>query len=348
MRSTPRIVANIQTGKRTRWIWRRLLLPGVVLSFACSETRGGNRESESAAGADAGNPEDSDAGSGGTLPSGLLPPLPSVPVGGSGGLSGAPVSPEPEPQTQPAEPDTPASGGGPSVEPLPSNIALPLRYLRAEPDTRLVIELDAVPGLEPRAASEAVILRRFRPLLDKPDGIEIVHDDEIPPSDEDTVWTDEALAELAQEMFDDDSAPGTVSMHVMFLDGTYASESGSTLGVAWGSRFVAMFKNVIEGSCGGLALLPGLEDEACVVSESGVWSHEIGHVLGLVNNGIEMQTPYEDKEHPHHDASEGCLMYWAYDGPSFVDTAIARLASGEAEIEFCENNLNDLAAAREQ
>jgi hypothetical protein len=272
-------------------------------------------------------------------------------------------TPEPSPPAEPSEPDAsepepsepaepPASDPGPS-EPAPpsepvASLPLPLRYLRAEPDSRLVVEIDSVPGMEPRGGSEVDFIERFTPLLDKPDGIEMKHDDAIESRGADYVWSDAEMRELTNDVFDDDEPAGTVSVHVMFLDGSYQSpDGGVVLGVAWANRYIAMFSDVINDSCAGLpGLLGGLEQDACQTAEFGIWSHEMGHVLGLVNNGIEMQRDYEDSEHPHHDMTEGCLMYWAYDGPSFVDATFERLSNGRADIDFCEDALNDMTAAR--
>ncbi len=235
----------------------------------------------------------------------------------------------------------------PSVE--PDSLSLPERYISSRSDTRLVFEIDSVPGMQPRAQSEQDLIARFSALLDKPDGIEIRHDDSLESRGEDYVWTDDELFALAPDVFDDDEPSGTVTIHVMFLDGSYASDSGGTvLGVAWRNRHIAMFTQTIDRSCSQVPLLGGLSDEACRASEYGVWSHEVGHVLGLVNAGLPMQTDHEDAEHPKHDAQQGCLMYWAYDGPSFVDTTITRLGAGQQEIDFCEPSLDDIRAVRQR
>lgn len=271
------------------------------------------------------------------------------------------ILPEPQPNGDDSAPSADDDG---ALEPVPADdpqpdpqsqptpglqLSLPERYIARKQDTRLMIEIDSVSGMEPRRQSEQDIVERFSALLDKPDGVEIEHDDAIESRGADYRWTDDELFELAPSIFDDDEPAGTVSLHVMFLDGSYQSESGGTvLGVAWANRHIAMFTEVINQSCSSAPLLGELSADACRASEFGVWSHELGHVLGLVNNGISMQSDHEDSEHPHHDSEAGCLMYWAYDGPSFVDTTITRLAAGRGEIDFCAPSLADLAAVRER
>ncbi len=243
-------------------------------------------------------------------------------------------------------PDVDGSGGNEALI-SPADLSPSERYITSWSDTRLVFEVDSVPGMEPHAAAEADLVQRFSALLDKPDGIEIIHDDVLEARGSGYEWTPDELFEYSSSHFDDDQPEGTVSMHVVFVDGRYVSPTGGTvLGVAWGGRFIAMFSETIQESCSQLPLLAELEADACRAAEFGVWSHEVGHVLGLVNNGLEMQTPHEDPEHVHHDVEEGCLMYWAYDGPSFVDAAVARLGAGDEEIDFCDGSLEDVAALR--
>ncbi len=238
--------------------------------------------------------------------------------------------------------------GSPSDGQTEPTLSYSERYITSWTDSRLVFEVDSVPGMEPRLGSESELTERFAALLDKPDGIEVVHDDALEARGDDYEWTPEELFELSSVYFDDDEPAGTVSIHVVFVDGRYLSPAGGTvLGVAWGERYIAMFAQTIEQSCSQLPLLEELERDVCLAAEFGVWSHEVGHVLGLVNNGLEMQDNHEDEEHPHHESREGCLMYWAYDGPSFVDTTIARLGAGQAEIDFCDGSLADIAAVRD-
>lgn len=220
------------------------------------------------------------------------------------------------------------------------------RYIRGDVDTRLVIELDYVPGAEPRAAAEADLIARLSTLLDKPDGIEIVHDDVLESRGADHAWTFEELDALARESFDDESPPGTVTMHVMWLDGHDADDSamGSTLGLAWGSTHIVMYQSTIEDSCDGLVL----REQVCASAQRSIWLHEVGHVIGLVDNGLAMTSDHRDPAHGAHDIDEGCIMYWAFEGRAGVDVVRERITGGGAMIDFDDACLADIAAVRDR
>jgi hypothetical protein len=67
--------------------------------------------------------------------------------------------------------------------------------------------------------------------------------------------------------------------------------------------------------------------------------HEMGHLLGLVNNGVPMVTPHEDPEEAHHDADEDCVLHHQVrvprNGPDIEDDGFA---------EFCPHCVEDLRA----
>lgn len=235
------------------------------------------------------------------------------------------------------DPDTDAGPGeaAPRVE----------RYLRGDPDPRLVIELDYVAGAEPRAGAEADLVARLSTLLDKPGGVEIVRDDVLTSRGADHAWTFDELRALAAERFDDDQPPGTVSMHVMWLDGHDAGDSadGATLGLAWANTHVAMFHDTIEGSCRGGPLIG---EEVCAEAQYLVWLHEVGHTIGLVDNGLPMVTDHRDPDHGAHDVNDECVMYWAFEGRAGIDLLRERLLGG-GMVDFDAACLADVAAVRD-
>ncbi len=73
-------------------------------------------------------------------------------------------------------------------------------------------------------------------------------------------------------------------------------------------------------------------------------AHEIGHTLGLVDNGVPMVQDHEDPDHANHTADPECIMYWAYERRAAVKKLEQVLDSGTPEeaIGFCPPSLNDL------
>ncbi|HJK99663.1 MAG TPA: hypothetical protein RMF84_20715 [Polyangiaceae bacterium LLY-WYZ-14_1] len=224
-------------------------------------------------------------------------------------------------------------------------LARPADYIRGSRATRLVIELDTVEGKAPRAGVADALTAGLAPLLDKPDGVVVeVDQTDLPAEGEDRVWTFSALQDLADRTFDVPRPEGTIALHTLWLDGRF--ESGGVLGVAWANRHVAIFSDFLDRSC--FRLLPGIQEAVCVAAEEAIWTHEVGHVLGLVNNGIPMVEDHQDEENGAHDDSQDCVMYWAYENASLVDLIRDDVMSGnETDLGFDDACLADLAAVRD-
>jgi hypothetical protein len=235
-----------------------------------------------------------------------------------------------------------SSGGASAASPLPERLQ---RYHRQDSDRSVRFELDVVSGLAPYASSTQYLSDLMGRLLDKPDGVTFETDETLSPMGEGFEWTFDTLDAFARSHAEDD-ADGPVTIHVSFVDGRYATEDGGTvLGLAWGQRFIALFQDQLRAGCSG-GLLGGLQD-SCEVAERNVWAHEIGHVIGLVDNGVVMQSAHRDEEHGRHDVSDACIMYWAYEGPALFDTLLTRFNAGQGpNIDFCDNCWADLTAAR--
>lgn len=225
-------------------------------------------------------------------------------------------------------------------------------YLRPAPFPRLVVEIDSVPGAEPYAASQADIAAVLGTILHKPGGI-VMQRDGAPIASRGAghAWTFQELEALAADTFDLAVPADTTKMHVMFVDGHSADDtsSGRILGLAWAHTHIVMFKDTIESTCGSHPSLRQRE-RLCAGAERSIWVHELGHVLGLVDNGLPMVSNHRDPDtsHGRHDANENCVMYWSYDGGEVVNKLARKLLEGgEAEIGFDEQCLADLRAVRD-
>lgn len=239
-----------------------------------------------------------------------------------------------------------ADGGNP--DPVrDSERARVLDLLRASPYSRLELELDAVPGKGPRASSVAFIEGALAKVVSKPGGVAVVRDQQdLPARGSGGKWTFSELSALAGSTFGNSGGPGTIRMHVLFVDGEY--ENPNVLGIAWASTHLVIFRDVIEHYC-RQDLTSVLSDRVCEASEQGVWLHETGHLLGLVNNGLPMVQPHEEAnaDRQRHDASDQCIMYWAFEAPSGISLLASRLSGGSsAKLEFDAACQADLAQGR--
>ncbi|MGF1465476.1 MAG: hypothetical protein ACFCGT_05020 [Sandaracinaceae bacterium] len=225
----------------------------------------------------------------------------------------------------------------------------PSAYLRGDPYDRLVIEVDVVSGLMPRDGVAEALIAGLDEILDKPSGIEVVIDETLPGRSDGTPWTFADLRRLSEETFDRDVDGTTATFHTLWLDGTYEGSdgSGSVLGVAWSNRSLAIFADALAGSC--RARRPAIREALCREAETAIWTHEAGHVLGLVNNGVPMVEDHEDPDHPAHTLNEDGIMYWAYEGARVVDLLEDLLDAGDgADLGFGPESLADLAAFRDR
>ncbi len=218
-------------------------------------------------------------------------------------------------------------------------------YLRGDQFTRLVFEVDSVDGYAPMSAAEQGMIGKIKPLVDKPAGVEAVHDGTIVSRGADHAWTLDELDKLAAQSNTLDVGDNTIKMHVMFVDGhsDQDTDQSQVLGLAWGNENIAIFKKTIQDHCQGV--LTG--DQLCKYAEQSIWTHEVGHVLGLVDNGAPKQSNHQDIEHGHHCNNDQCVMYWAYEGTKLMDVLKERLSGNGGGLNFDDACKADLKAVRD-
>jgi hypothetical protein len=305
----------------------------LVLGAACGDSgSGGPGPSLGASGTETGGAAAASGGVGG-----------GIAMGGAGGLGSGVSGAAGVDQGLAGQPE--AGGSSSSSEQLSARLA---RYHRSDTDRALRFELDAVAGLEPYPSSLAYLETFVERSVDKPEGVSFQADETLAAVGSDHVWTFDELDAFSRSHSSDDG-DGPVSIHVLFIDGQYegGDGGGTVLGLAWGQRYIALFQDALRSGCSG-ALVGAFSSNVCQLAERSVWGHEIGHVIGLVDNGLVQQTPHRDAEHGRHDASDGCLMYWAYEGPAVFDMLLSRVGGGQnGDIDFCANCWADLRAARQ-
>lgn len=240
----------------------------------------------------------------------------------------------------------PGGGGGADASPqAPSRVR---GYLRASPYPKLALEIDAVPGFAPRAASSTFVQTELKNLLAKPGGITATQNENLTSKGADHAWTFTELDALATSTFDLPAAADTTKIHILFVDGHAVEDTQDSkiLGVAWANTHLVMFKKTIEDTCKNA--LPLLSEELCRSAEQSIWLHELGHIIGLVDNGVPMVMAHKDAAHGAHDSSDGCVMYWAYEGKGAIDALVSRFTGGDqSALTFDAACLADLAAVRD-
>ncbi|WP_168210307.1 hypothetical protein [Persicimonas caeni] len=229
-------------------------------------------------------------------------------------------------------------------------------YIRSDSHRRLVLEVDYVSGHAPSPESIAQLVDGLDGLVDKPGGVEVVLDEALAAGGDDDVWTLSRIDAVERDTFDLDVDAETIKMHVLFLDGHYERDTADTqiLGLSWANRNVVVFKERLDETCandsGETLRRRGLVEKACQQTELAIWTHEVGHALGLVANGLPMVDDHQDPAHPHHDHNDACVMHWAYDRAQAFDEVRKRVVDDEdaPPLGFDDACRADIAAMRER
>ncbi len=175
-------------------------------------------------------------------------------------------------------------------------------FLASTDFTRLIIEIDYVKGLKPSQQALDDLKAFLSARLNKPSGISIVLDDEI-PSPNNSSFTSQEVYELEKQHRNTFTAENTIAAYFLVLDGAYKQEN--VLGIAYFNTSMALFEEVILNNSGGFG------QPTVSTVEASVMMHEFGHILGLVNNGTDQVQDHEDENHEAHCDIESCLMYYA-------------------------------------
>lgn len=156
---------------------------------------------------------------------------------------------------------------------------------------RLVIEVlsDGAPTLGDLAWLRA----RATAYCDKPAGVELVIEAPAPPG---TIlardWTDAGLAEVESKLAQRGSQAGTLVLHITYVRGS-CKDGADIGGRTYGPASIAIFPDHVAYSRASALLL-----------------HELGHCLGLVNNGSPMKHDHAAPDDSHHCNDVECAMWF--------------------------------------
>jgi len=160
----------------------------------------------------------------------------------------------------------------------------------------------------------------------------------IPDRNSETFSID-AILEIAELYRRGRSTATEGNFFLVFLNGYYEQDGQkqeSVIGVnISGTTILAMFKPVIASTSTGFgAFVPKFVELTTAV-------HEMGHALGLVNNGVSMHAAHQDEEHGKHCDEDECVMYYLNEGASDMQAFVVQLLTSGSDIFFDEKCLND-------
>jgi hypothetical protein len=208
---------------------------------------------------------------------------------------------------------------GPSSTPYRDDVLLDAGH------PTLLVEVDYVAGAEPRARALRIFRDRLGFYCDKPDGIEIRVDDEVPADS----WeaSHESVARLALE-YADEAVGETAYLYVLYAPSykKFRGYSYRTGRLGEDVEFPAMV--VFAEQLRPILWLTGVRQEASVLV------HEAGHVLGLVTN--------DDHRDGGHCTNGWCLMYDGVDARSLAVNLFPTLFTGYLPTHVCRDCRDDL------
>lgn len=157
-----------------------------------------------------------------------------------------------------------------------------------------------------------------------------------------TKWTISDMVSFAKQNRKTMSTETTGSFFVAFVNGYYStdgsSQSTNVIGVNLSSTpYIFIFKQVVnstgDNTASGIATKVYVEQSTLV--------HEMGHALGLVNNGVTMTSSHQDTSNGKHCTNTTCVMYYANEGTTALVTFLNNYIQTGSTILFKSDCLND-------
>ena len=159
------------------------------------------------------------------------------------------------------------------------------------------------------------------------------------PAQNKSSWSVEDLQALESSYRKSVTSGSQASVFVVFLKGYYSQEGVTNQGIIGvsiaGTTIIAIFKDVVENAS------QGSSPAVAKFMEQSTLVHEFGHVVGLVDNGLNMSTPHKDLEHGNHCDNPNCVMYWKNEGKSDLLLFVQQMMISGNNIMYDQNCLED-------
>jgi hypothetical protein len=239
-----------------------------------------------------------------------------------------------------ARPSRPSSGGGGATGTRPTTasndpVAMASRgapgdaarvILQPTPAKRLVLEILSQDGAAPADAT----VSRIEDVLGDVTGKDVrLVRGSLDGSGDGETWSADEVRKLGASAAKTDAGGDLAVVRLLFLGGAFEAEGA--LGAAVRGDLAAIFSDQVAAAGSPLTGTAALE--------RAVTTHEVGHLLGLVD--LVLDTGRADKEHPGHSPNRSSVMYWAVESG-----LVAEVLNGPPPEHFDDDDKADLAALR--
>ena len=136
-------------------------------------------------------------------------------------------------------------------------------------------------------------------------------------------YTRENIIDYSTELQKHSNKDGQKGITLLFLDGYYIKDGQANENILGlninNTSILVIFKPVVESAANSDA-------EKALVEQSTI-VHEIGHAIGLVNNGVTATSAHHDEANGAHCTNTKCVMYWK-NGSGDISQFIAPFLTG--------------------
>lgn len=206
-------------------------------------------------------------------------------------------------------------------------------FLSAAKYNAVVVEVLYVAGFQPNVQTLSNLKQFMEVRLNKPAGITIIERQIASPGN--SPYDNTEIGQIESNNRTKYNNGNVLALYIFFADGNATGDTNTTftLGRAYRNTSFVVFENSIR------SLSDAIGEPNRVDLETTVVTHELGHLLGLVNLGSTMQTEHLDEAHDKHCDNQNCLMYWEAEGNGVMQMMLSgNIPALDA------NCLNDLRA----
>ena len=187
----------------------------------------------------------------------------------------------------------------------------------------LEIQINYMPGYAPADT----VLNHFKnyltQLVKKPVGINI-YPALVSPSPVSSPITLDEIVSLEKKIRSSFTRSQTMSIHIMIIDAEY--QSSDILGISYWNTSMCVFGKTVSKFSGRTGLVS--KNQLMIT----LMEHEMGHLLGLVDQGTPMITSHKSNNGAHCNNSN-CLMYYIIETNSYGNSTVPVLDAN------CRNDL---------